>query len=582
MTSATSTLNAFIDSNQNIYAFGNNGAYYAKDQTEFKKPTLMDNQKWKKVSIGTNFIAAIREDDTLWVKGLNANGKLGINSGATNQAFPSWNQVGKDRKWKDVSCGDIHMIAIDENGFLWGAGTNVVGSANNSGLIQSQIGLLLNNKNIVTYAELTLLGSSYRFKNVYCASNRTYLINTANQLLAFGCYRTVYNSAVTYFLDSSASTYGDVYNSYYNRTCMAIGVQRISGTFSDIPIKVEGGYCFAYFLSDKGDLYGQGTNKFGELEFTYSELFVKEKSGKKWKDFSCGFYHIVAIDRDGKLWARGFNTYGQLGDGTTNSRNTWVKISDEQWMNVNCGMYHTTAIKEDGTVWTFGSGSNYVLGRGDSTANTVKPINITPSDIDVYKCAENFVTKKYIVNQKAVFKFTVEPIKKLYSIIPKGTFPANTHFLMQFSDDGSIWKTYDEVNEEWIIAQSNDEGITPTQINSIVDDKLSWLSDKQFYIKGIMWTENEDVSAILKGFDAKLYMNLNSPQVTNLNITAIKAEKEKAKFSATRSNATNAQYEEIEEDEVSDVSKSSSGNYVKLKADLKQGQTIDAISYSYN
>lgn len=67
-----------------------------------------------------------------------------------------------------------------------------------------------------------------------------------------------------------------------------------------------------------------------------------------------------------------------------------------------------------------------------------------------------------------------------------------------------------------------------------------------------------------------------------MNITAIKAEKEKAKFSATRSNATNAQYEEIEEDEVSDVSKSSSGNYVKLKADLKQGQTIDAISYSYN
>ncbi len=44
------------------------------------------------------------------------------------------------------------------------------------------------------------------------------------------------------------------------------------------------------------------------------------------KAASAGGYHIVGIDIDGTLWSWGDNGYGQLGDGTTISRNTPVKI----------------------------------------------------------------------------------------------------------------------------------------------------------------------------------------------------------------------------------------------------------------
>lgn len=36
-------------------------------------------------------------------------------------------------------------------------------------------------------------------------------------------------------------------------------------------------------------------------------------SDHKFRNVSCGFYHTVAIDADGLLWAFGSNPYGQVG-----------------------------------------------------------------------------------------------------------------------------------------------------------------------------------------------------------------------------------------------------------------------------
>ncbi|HHT9160060.1 MAG TPA: hypothetical protein ACFYEH_09370 [Candidatus Brocadiaceae bacterium] len=35
---------------------------------------------------------------------------------------------------------------------------------------------------------------------------------------------------------------------------------------------------------------------------------------------ACGYYHSIALNSDGTVWAWGSNGYGQFGDGTTTNR----------------------------------------------------------------------------------------------------------------------------------------------------------------------------------------------------------------------------------------------------------------------
>ena len=77
-----------------------------------------------------------------------------------------------------------------------------------------------------------------------------------------------------------------------------------------------------------------------------------------------GYRHSVAVRNDGTLWAWGSNFWGQLGDGTTETRTSPVQIgSAANWAVVACGISNTVAVKTDGTLWVWG---------GDSTSSPTR------------------------------------------------------------------------------------------------------------------------------------------------------------------------------------------------------------------
>ncbi|MDR0974442.1 MAG: hypothetical protein LBL80_01985 [Ruminococcus sp.] len=68
---------------------------------------------------------------------------------------------------------------------------------------------------------------------------------------------------------------------------------------------------------------------------------------------SAGMLHSLAVKSDGTLWAWGENRFGQLGDGSRQTRKTPVFIMNDV-LFAAAGTYHSIAVKSDRTLWTWG------------------------------------------------------------------------------------------------------------------------------------------------------------------------------------------------------------------------------------
>ena len=92
---------------------------------------------------------------------------------------------------------------------------------------------------------------------------------------------------------------------------------------------------------------------------------------------AAGQYYSLALKSDGTVWAWGFNTYGELGDGTTTNRFSPVQVSGlTDVVAVAAGLSHGLALKSDGTVWAWGPNSNGQLGDG-TTTNRSSPVRVS-------------------------------------------------------------------------------------------------------------------------------------------------------------------------------------------------------------
>ena len=87
--------------------------------------TVCGGTDWKSVSCGERFTAAIKDNGTLWTWGENYNGQLGDET-TDNKSSPVQTICG-GTDWKQISCGDNHMIAIKNDGTCWTWGYNAYG-----------------------------------------------------------------------------------------------------------------------------------------------------------------------------------------------------------------------------------------------------------------------------------------------------------------------------------------------------------------------------------------------------------------------------------------------------------------------
>ena len=120
-------------------------------------------------------------------------------------------------------------------------------------------------------------------------------------------------------------------------------------------VVAAGGY-HSMVLTQENDVWATGWNKYGQLGDGSTQdrtTFIRAILDGA-KAVSAGDIHSVVLKEDGNVWAAGSNSYGQLGDGSKEDRSSFVQIMSSGAVYVAAGGYHSLALKDDGSVWATG------------------------------------------------------------------------------------------------------------------------------------------------------------------------------------------------------------------------------------
>mmetsp|Transcript_10952 Transcript_10952/g.21429 ORF Transcript_10952/g.21429 Transcript_10952/m.21429 type:complete len:1763 (+) Transcript_10952:24-5312(+) len=132
--------------------------------------------------------------------------------------------------------------------------------------------------------------------------------------------------------------------------------------------RLDDGLVMTWGVNDKHRLGREETDDKTARFVRFSDMSVTIKK------VSCGASHTLALTTFGKVYAWGANTYGQLGDNTTEDRPepVYIRIQGANIKDLAAGGCHSLALDSSGRVWSWGQGEGGRLGHPNS-ALELKP-----------------------------------------------------------------------------------------------------------------------------------------------------------------------------------------------------------------
>jgi len=256
---------------------------------------------WASISAGGVHNLALKRDGSLWSWGENGNGRTGLGvSGETGTLTPT--RIGTASDWAFISAGDSHSMAIKRDGTLWAWGANTRGKLGDGTTTQR--------------TSPVQIGTDRNWASVSAGSNHTLAVKTDGTLWAWG-----------------GNTNGQLGNGQDGTGIESTRPIQI-GTDRDWASVSAGGNMsgsFSMAIKRNGSLWGWGINLSGRtgLGTTAGNTTTPTRVGTatNWESVSAGSTYAVGTRTDGTLWVWGFNQYGQLGDGSTATRNAPVQIN---------------------------------------------------------------------------------------------------------------------------------------------------------------------------------------------------------------------------------------------------------------
>lgn len=140
-------------------------------------------------------------------------------------------------------------------------------------------------------------------------------------------------------------------------------------------VRLAAGGNHSLALDGNGTLYAWGANDAGQLGDGTQQQRSTPGAVQGLPPIATmagGAGFTVAVDRNGQLWSWGANESGQLGDGTITPHSQSIAIPRAIGVKaVAAGRAHALALRYDGSVWAWGAGELGQLGQGDTQQRLV-------------------------------------------------------------------------------------------------------------------------------------------------------------------------------------------------------------------
>ena len=322
-----------------LQSWGDNEYYQfgtGENSTGTLFPVKIDNNvNWKQVSCGGYHSIGLKLNNTIWSWGNNLYGQLGVGD-LNTRTIPT--QSGSNALWRYVSCGLVHSMGIQINGTIWSWGRNSYG----------QLGL----GNFTNRSSPTRIGSEFEWKFVSGSGFHTMAIKNDGTLWAWGRN----NSGQLGLGDTTTRTSPVQVGS--DTDWKLVSANRVH----NLALKTDGSLWSWGMNRDPANPPIDGLLGLGDGVNDIVNVATRVGSDYDWKSISCGGYHSAAIKNNRSLWTWGRNDLGQLGNSSTDIKNTPTEVSGQNlftWKQVSCGDVHTVALKLDGTIWSWGDNSKY-------------------------------------------------------------------------------------------------------------------------------------------------------------------------------------------------------------------------------
>jgi len=260
-----------------------------------------------------------------------------------------------------ISSGGSHSCGIDTGGQGYCWGSNSSGQLGNGTTTQSASPVAVSQGAIPSNVTLSSIGAG---------TSHTCVIGSNNKGYCWG-----YNN------------FGQLGDGSTTQRTIPVAVSQgaipASVTFSSI--SSGGAHTCAIGSNNKGYCWGDnGYRQLGDGTTTQRTTPVAVSQGAipvgvTFSSISAGSSHTCAIGSNGNAYCWGFNSSGQLGDGSTTQRATPVAVSmpfSITFSSISCGNTHTCAIGSNGKAYCWGSNSNGQLGNG-GTAQSTTPVLVS-------------------------------------------------------------------------------------------------------------------------------------------------------------------------------------------------------------